>query len=88
MATYKRIMVTVPDNLLREVDGLVAVGRLNRSALIREAVRIYVEERKRRDMREQMVRGYQEMATINLALAEEGPLFETAAVSRGRFRNQ
>lgn len=88
MATYRRIMVTVPDNLLREVDGLVSVERLNRSALIREAVRIYVEERKRQDVREQLVRGYQEMATINLALAEEGPLFEPLALGQGRFRRQ
>lgn len=83
MASSKRIVISVPDTLLREVDGLVAMERWNRSALIREAVRLYVEERKKRDMREQMIRGYREMARINLSLAEEGPLFETLAVSRG-----
>lgn len=88
MVTYKRIVISVPDQLLREVDGLVALERLNRSALIQEAVRTYVEERKKRDMREQLMRGYQEMATINLALAEEGPLFEPLTPIRGRFRKQ
>ncbi|HWI65567.1 MAG TPA: hypothetical protein VNT75_27380, partial [Symbiobacteriaceae bacterium] len=58
----------------------------NRSALVREAVRIYVEERKKRDMREQMKRGYREMARINLTLAEEGPVFEAALAPQGRSR--
>ena len=59
-----------------QVDGLAALERTDRDALIREAVRIYVEERKKRDMREQMRRGYREMSRINLTLAEEGPIFE------------
>lgn len=76
MTSLKRIVVTVPDNLLREVDILCAVERWNRSALVREAVRTYVQERKKRDMRERMKRGYQEMASLNLSLAAEGPVFE------------
>jgi len=84
MALSKRIVVSVPAHLLEEVDGLVAMERWNRSALIREAVRIYVQERKKRDMREQMKRGYQEMARINLALAEEGPVFEAGIAAQGR----
>lgn len=84
MASSKRIVISVPDQLLREIDGLVAMERWNRSALIREAVRIYVEERKKRDMRERMKRGYEEMARINLTLAEEGPVFEAEALTPGR----
>jgi CopG family transcriptional regulator / antitoxin EndoAI len=86
MATSKRIVVSVPTHLLREVDGLVAMEQWNRSALIREAVRIYVEERKKRDMRQQMKRGYRAMARINLTLAEEGPVFEGPVRSQGRSR--
>lgn len=86
MASSKRVVISVPDQLLAEVDGLVAVERWNRSALIREAVRIYVQERKKRDMREQLKRGYQEMARLNLTLAEEGPIFETGTASKGRSR--
>jgi CopG family transcriptional regulator/antitoxin EndoAI len=83
MASSKRIVISVPEHLLRELDGLAAVERWNRSTLIREAVRIYVQERKRRDMREQLKRGYRVMARINLTLAEEGPIFETGKNSRG-----
>ncbi|MBE3588795.1 MAG: ribbon-helix-helix protein, CopG family [Thermoanaerobacteraceae bacterium] len=71
MAQVKRIMISLPDNLLAEVDGIVAAERLNRSELIREAMRLYIAERKRRQLREQMKKGYLEMASINLALAVE-----------------
>ncbi|SHJ47490.1 CopG family ribbon-helix-helix protein [Desulfofundulus thermosubterraneus] len=71
MAQVKRIMISLPDNLLAEVDGIVAAERLNRSELIREAMRFYIAERKRQQLREQMKKGYQEMAKINRELAAE-----------------
>lgn len=71
MAEVKRIMISLPDALLKEVDGIAASEKLNRSEFIREAMRLYIEERKRRLIREQMKKGYLEMAKINLALANE-----------------
>jgi len=76
MAASRRIVVTVPAPLLEQVDALAAMAQTDRNALIHEALRIYVEERKKRDMRERMRRGYREMSRINLTLAEEGPIFE------------
>jgi CopG family transcriptional regulator/antitoxin EndoAI len=87
MAAAKRGVVSVPGHLRREMDGLVAMERWTRSAFIREAVRIYVEERKKRDMQEQMRRGYVEMARINLTLAEEGPVFEMLPRPQGRSQS-
>lgn len=75
----KRIMISLPDNLLAEMDGIVARERLNRSELIREAMRLYISERKRRQLREQMKQGYLEMAKINLALAVEQYRLEVEA---------
>lgn len=73
MADYKRIMISVPTNLLQEFDGLVALETgSNRSELVREALRRFIEERKRRTLRERLKQGYLEMATLNLQLAEEG----------------
>ncbi|RKO66042.1 CopG family ribbon-helix-helix protein [Desulfofundulus salinus] len=80
MAQVKRIMVSLPDNLLAEVDGIVAAERLNRSELIREAMRFYIAERKRRQLREQLKKGYQEMAKINRELAAEHYRLEAEAV--------
>lgn len=71
MSGVKRIMISIPESLLKEVDGLASMEKRNRSEFIREAMRLYISERKRRTLREQMKKGYQEMAKINLALALE-----------------
>lgn len=86
MAGYKRIIVSVPTNLLQEVDGIVALeaGR-TRSELIREALWCYIEERKKRALRERLKQGYQEMATLNLQLAEEG--VDPDAAASGEYEN-
>lgn len=72
MAEFKRIMITVPSSLLREVDGVVALEKGSRSEFIRKALIRFLEERKRRELRDRMKNGYLEMAKINLELAEEG----------------
>jgi len=71
LTQVKRIMISLPDSLLAEVDGIAAAERLNRSEFIREAMKLYISERKRRMLREQMKAGYMEMAGINLSLAME-----------------
>ena len=72
MAELKRIMISIPNSLLQEIDGIIAMEKLSRSQFVREAMRLYIEERKRRAVRDMMRKGYQEMAIINLTLAEEG----------------
>ena len=67
----KRIMISLPDYLLQEVDGVVEHENSNRSELIRQAMRLYLLERKKRVLRETMQRGYMEMAKINLHMASE-----------------
>jgi CopG family transcriptional regulator/antitoxin EndoAI len=67
VSQVKRVMISLPDTLLAEVDGIAAAEQLNRSEFIREAMKLYIAERKRRLLREQMKRGYLEMARINLA---------------------
>lgn len=81
MTQVKRIMISLPDSLLAEVDGIVAAEQLNRSEFIREAMKLYIAERKRRMLREQMKKGYMEMAGINLSLAVEQHELEAEAAS-------
>lgn len=76
MAELKRIMISIPNNLLQEVDGIIAMEKLSRSQFVRDAMRLYIEDRKRKAVRDMMRKGYQEMAVINLALAEEGLLLD------------
>jgi len=73
----KRIMISLPESLLEEVDGLASLEKRNRSEFIREAMKLYISERKRKTLREQMQKGYQEMAEINLSLAMENYEVET-----------
>ncbi len=77
----KRIMISLPDNLLQEVDLLAEKENSNRSELIRQAMKLYLVERKKRHLRESMQRGYMEMAKINLHMASEAFLAEEEADS-------
>lgn len=72
MAELKKILVSLPDSLLREVDEIVSIERKNRSEFIREAMKLYIRERHRIEIREKMKKGYEEMARINTELTEEG----------------
>jgi len=67
-------MISIPNSLLQEVDGIIAIEKLSRSQFVRDAMRSCIEERKRKEVRDMMRKGYQEMATINIELAEEGLL--------------
>jgi CopG family transcriptional regulator/antitoxin EndoAI len=68
----KRIMIYVPEHLLVEMDTIVREERINRSEFVREAVRMYIIERRKQVLRERLIEGYQLMADLNLLLAEEG----------------
>ncbi len=72
-------MISLPESLLAEVDGMVAMENKNRSELIREAMHMYLQEVKRQRIREQLKRGYLEMARTNLSLAEEALTAENEA---------
>lgn len=75
----KRIIISLPDSLLEEVDGIINLENKNRSELIREAMRFYLKEKKKSRLREQMRIGYQQMAQLNLTLAEEACYCEEEA---------
>ena len=70
MSQLKKVLITVPDSLLEAVDSAAKLEKVNRSELVREAMKLYLSERKKRTAEEQLKRGYQEMAEINKNLAE------------------
>ncbi len=71
MPASRRIIVTVPENLLCEVDDITALESINRSELVRVALKFYLGEYKKQLLMEQMKKGYLEMAEINLCIANE-----------------
>lgn len=70
MSQYKKIMISIPDNLLEELDNMVSNEKTNRSMLVREAMTLYIREKHKLELRNKMKIGYEEMAEINLKLAE------------------
>ena len=70
LAQYKKIIISLPDNLLEEIDNMVSNEKTNRSVLVREAMKLYIREKSKIELRDRMKRGYEEMAEINLKLAE------------------
>lgn len=72
-------MISLPSNLLQEIDGVVAMENRSRSEFIREAMKLYLNERKRRQIREKMQKGYMEMARLNLAISDEALVAENEA---------
>lgn len=80
MPVLKRIMVSLPLSIIEEIDSILSVEKVNRSELIREVMLLYIAERKKQMLREQMRRGYVEMAQINLKLALEGVAAESEII--------
>ncbi|MQM40447.1 Antitoxin EndoAI [wastewater metagenome] len=52
---------------------------VNRNELIHQATKMYLRERKKRQIRESMRQGYMEMAKINLNIASEAFVAEEEA---------
>jgi CopG family transcriptional regulator/antitoxin EndoAI len=77
VSEIKRIMISLPNSLLAELDWIAAADQQDRSEFILRAMDFYIAECKRRFLREQMKTGYIEMAKINLALVIELYCLET-----------
>lgn len=71
MAKTKKIIISLPKNLLEEVDNMVSIEE-NRNEFIKEAMNLYLKERKKIQIKERMKKGYLEMSKINIALSELG----------------
>jgi CopG family transcriptional regulator / antitoxin EndoAI len=72
MAQAKRIMVSLPDSLLQEVDGIVRRETGNRSAFIREAMLLLIKERHYCERIKKCRNGYEKMGELNRLFAEDG----------------
>ena len=71
-------MISLPHNLLEEIDGFVQKdGSGNRSEFIREAMKLYLQEKRKQKIKENLRNGYIEMSELNLKLADEGIEYDT-----------
>ena len=72
MAGTKKIMISLPDSLLEEVDFIVSIEKKNRREFVREAMKLYIREKSKVEIEEKLKNGYKEMSKINLSIAEIG----------------
>ena len=66
---YKRINITLPADTVRLLDRVAEKG--NRSGLLDRAVRFYVKEMGKANLRKQLQAGAEARASRDLAVAEE-----------------
>jgi CopG family transcriptional regulator / antitoxin EndoAI len=69
--TMQRIMITVPPDLLQQIEEMAAKLNFNRSQFIREAVEAFLKEQRRRELRELLKEGYLANAKRDLRITEE-----------------
>lgn len=71
MDAIKKVRLELSESLLNEVDSIAKKENISRDELLENAMRFYIDEREKRALRSEMIQGYQEMAELNLKLAEE-----------------
>jgi CopG family transcriptional regulator/antitoxin EndoAI len=62
-----KVVITMPDDLLQQLDSAARKKRTNRSRFFREALTSYLEDQKKREFEALIAEGYQEMAEEDIA---------------------
>ena len=70
MARQKKILISIPDSLLDEADNMAYSQNVNRSEFIREAIKNYIREKKKKEIAQKLKKGYEEMGSLNLEYSE------------------
>ena len=70
MSRQKKILISLPDALLTDVDNLATSRKINRSELVREAMRTYIDKQKRASLEKSLKEGSIAMGDINIEIAE------------------
>ena len=82
MPNMKKVIVALPEELLARIDGAAEAEDKSRSELVREALNLLLESKRREEIRAALVAGYEAMGSLNLELAEEGFAEDAETLSR------
>ena len=66
-----RVIITVPDDLLKSVDAQARRAHQSRSALVRSALSEWVTAKERAEFEELLAEGYREIASVLEELAQD-----------------
>ena len=72
MKRVKRVTLFLPEETINKADSFAKENSLSRSAIVAASLDEYILKRKTDEIRSQMIKGYAQMAKINLSLSEEG----------------
>ncbi|RCW49268.1 MULTISPECIES: CopG family transcriptional regulator [unclassified Halanaerobium] len=72
MPEFKEIKLKLPNYLLEELNSYSGQNDEHRNAILLDAVKLYLRERKKEEVRNDLKRGYLKMAALNRQLADEG----------------
>ncbi|MBS7262102.1 MAG: ribbon-helix-helix protein, CopG family [Eubacteriales bacterium] len=72
MTENKKVLIIMPEILIGLTDETAKAEGVSRSELIRRAVKLYIGQKHRMEIREKLRRGYEQMAPINKEWAELG----------------
>ena len=70
MARQKKILLSIPDSLLDEADSMAYSQNINRSEFIRDAIKLYIREKKKNEIVASLKKGYEEMGIFNLEYSQ------------------
>lgn len=70
MAETKKVLISIPSDLLEQIDRVCAQEKISRSGFIRTALKRALRLRHTMEREELMRKGYVEMAQINLEWAQ------------------
>lgn len=71
MVESKKILVSIPVKLLKEMDIAAKNEMISRSSFIRKSIKLHLKEKRKIEIREKMKTGYLEMSGINSSITEE-----------------
>jgi metal-responsive CopG/Arc/MetJ family transcriptional regulator len=67
----EKVMITMPSNLLKDIDSAKVLLKQNRSQFIRYVVTEYLKQQKKKESEELMARGYMESSEEDSIIVEE-----------------
>lgn len=76
----ERIMITIPDDLLKDVDSAAKRLKRNRSQLIRQALDEFLRQIKQQEFEAVLAEGYREMSKKNATIVAESIPLQAAAI--------
>jgi len=67
----EKVMITMPSNLLKDIDSAKEKLKQNRSQFIRYVITEYLNQQKKKEFEEQVARGYMESSEEDSIIVEE-----------------